>query len=370
MNKFFISIFIATALFSCNQAENSELDKLISKRDSLQVEMNELNVLIEELDTSNVRESALVSIESLKIGKFEHYFEVQGIVEAQNNVTLVAEIPAVITKIHVKEGQKVKKGKLLVTLDDEIIMNQIEELRTKLELATFVYEKKKNLREENIGSELDFETAKNNKKSLERSLETTQTQLSKTKIRAPYNGVVDEVFPREGEIAGPQFPMIRFVSLGQVNIKVDVPESYLSKIKTGDQVEVKFPDLGISHFSTIHQRGSFIKPLNRTFVITINLPHDDNLLPNLIGVVKIKDFEKDSALLIHQENIMQDSEGRDYVFIAVEEDNKNVARKIFVESGMSYKDYTFIIDGLTAEDKIIAEGARSVVDGETVRWNQ
>jgi len=370
MNRFLISIFIAATLFSCSQAEHSDLDKLISKRDSLQVEMNKLNVIIDELDTAHVKESALVSVDTLSIGKFEHYFEVQGIVEAQNNVTLVAEIPAVITDIHVKEGQKVKKGNLLVTLDNMLINNQIEELRTKLELATFVYEKQKNLREENIGSELDFETAKNNKETLEKALETTKTQLSKTKIRAPYDGVVDEIFPREGEIAGPQFPLIRFVSLGQVSIKVDVPESYLSKIKAGDQVEVKFPDLGISHLSTIHQRGSFIKPLNRTFVISVNLPHDDNLLPNLIGVVKIKDFELENALLIHQENIMQDSEGRDYVFIAVEEDNKNVARKIFVESGLSYKGYTFIIDGLTAEDKVIAEGARSVVDGETVRWNQ
>lgn len=357
-------------MFSCDQAKQSDLDKLISKRDSLQVEMNELNVLIEELDTSNVKASALVSIDTLTIGKFEHYFEVQGIVEAQNNVTLVAEIPAVITKIHVKEGQEVKKGILLVTLDDEIIMNQVQELKTKLELATFIYEKQKNLREENIGSELDFEKAKNNKKSLERALETTQTQLSKTKIRAPYDGVVDEIYPRAGEMAGPQFPMIRFVSLGQVSIKVDVPESYLSKVKAGDQVEVNFPDLGISHFSTIHQRGSFIKPLNRTFVITINLPHDDNLLPNLIGVVKIKDFELENALLIRQENIMQDSEGQNYVFIVINEDGKSVARKIFVERGQSYMDHTYIVDGLSSDDRIIAEGARSVVDGETVRWNQ
>lgn len=370
MNRILITLLIASTFIACDPNIESDLDKLVSKRDSLQTVLKDLNVKIAELDTSNIREAALISVETLSRGKFEHYFEVQGIVEAQNNVTIVSEIPALIKKIHVKEGQSVKKGSLLVTLDNAIMLNQIEELRTRLKLATFIYEKQKNLREENIGSELDYETALNNKESLERSLETAQTQLSKTLITAPYDGVVDNIYPREGEIAGPQFPMIRFVSLGTVNIKVDVPESYLAKIKKGDEVEVNFPDLGISHSSKIYQKGRFIKPLNRTFIITINLPHDENLLPNLIGVVKIKDFEEDDALLIRLENIMQDSEGRDYVFRVVDVNGDSKAQKVFIESGQNYLEYTYIVDGLSTNDMIVADGARSIIDGETVRWNQ
>jgi len=370
MNRILIALLIASIFIACDSNIESDLDKLISKRDSLETVIEDLNIQITELDTSNIKESALISVETLSRGKFEHYFEVQGIVEARNNVTIVSEIPALIKKIHVQEGQRVNKGSLLVTLDNAMLLNQIEELRTKMKLATFVYEKRKNLREENIGSELDYEIALNNKESLERSLETAQTQLSKTKITAPYDGVVDNIYPREGEIAGPQFPMIRFVSLGNVNIKVDVPESYLAKIKKGDEVEVSFPDLGISHVSKISQKGRFIKPLNRTFIITINLPHDENLLPNLIGVVKIKDFEKNDALLIKQENIMQDSEGRNYVFRVIEDNGKSKAQKVFIESGQSYLEYTYIVDGLSANDLIVAEGARSIIDGETVRWNQ
>jgi RND family efflux transporter MFP subunit len=370
MNKLLTIILITSVLFACEQGPKSDLDKLIERRDSLQTEMNTLKAQIAEIDTAHVKESALVSIDTLSKGKFEHYFEVQGIVEAQNNITLVAEIPAVITKIHVKEGDRVKKGTLLVTLDDKIITDQIEELKIKLKLATFVYEKQKNLREENIGSELDYETALNNKESLERSLQTANTQLDKAKIRAPYTGVVDNIYPRTGEMAGPQFPLIRFIALGQVSIKVDVPESYLSKIKEGDEVEVKFPDLGISHISVIKQRGSFIQPLNRSFTITIDLPKDVNLLPNLIGVVKIKDFEKEDALLIHQENIMQDSEGNDYVFKVDQNEGKYVARKIFVDRGINYKNYTYIISGLEANDRIVSDGSRSIVDGESIRWNQ
>ena len=370
MNRVIIIFLVALGFIACDAKKDSQLDSLVAKRDSLLNAVKELNIQISELDTLSVQSVALVSYNELSIGKFEHFFEVQGIVEAKNNVMIVAEMPALIEKIHVKEGQRVKKGTLLVSLDNETVLNQIDELNTKLKLATFVYEKQSNLRAQNIGSELDFETALNNKESLESALATAKSQLAKTKITAPFDGIVDDIFPREGELAGPQSPMIRFVSLGDVTMNVDIPESYLTKIKKGDEVEVSFPDLDISHRSIIEQRGSFIQPLNRTFKIVIDLPKDDNLLPNLIGVVKIRDFVKEEALMIDQSNIMQDGVGNDYVFKIVEENGLYIARKAFIEKGLSYMDKTLVVDGLSPDDKIVSKGARSIIDGETVRWEQ
>lgn len=370
MNRVISIFLVAIAFVACDAKKDSQLDTLVAKRDSLLNVVKELNIQISELDTLSVQSVALVSYNELSTGKFEHFFEVQGIVEATNNVIIVAEIPALIEKIHVKEGQRVKKGTLLVSLDNETILNQIDELNTKLKLATFVYEKQSNLRAENIGSELDYETALNNKESLESALATAQSQLEKTKITAPFDGIVDDIFPREGELAGPQSPMIRFVSLGNVTINVDIPESYLTKIKKGDEVEVSFPDLDISHKSVIEQRGSFIQPLNRTFKIVIDLPNDENLLPNLIGVVKIRDFVKENALMIDQSNIMQDGVGNDYVFTIAEENGAFIARKKFIKKGLNYMGKTLVLDGLSPEDKIVSQGARSIIDGETVRWEQ
>lgn len=370
MNKLLLSFLLITLVVSCTTTVESDLDKLFAKRDSLQVELKSINDQILEQDTAKLKDASRIRAEELAMGSFQHFFEVQGIVEAQNSVTIVAEMPALIKKIYVKEGDRVKKGKLLVELDGESIQKQIDELDTKLRLATFVYEKQGNLRKENIGSELEYETAKNNKESLESALETAKTQLSKTRITAPYSGVVDDIFPREGELAGPSLPMIRFVSLGEVNIKVDVPESYLTKIKKGDQVEVLFPDLGIEHRSKITQRGSYIEPLNRTFKITVDLPQDDNLLPNLIGVVRIKDFELESALLIKQANILQDSEGKDYVFVVEKDAANNIAKKVFVERGISYNGISYITKGLKVGDMVISDGARSIVDGEHVQFIQ
>ena len=370
MNRVIITLLIAVTFIACDTKKDSQLDTIVAKRDSLLEVVKELNIQINELDTASKKSLALITYDSLTIGKFEHFFEVQGLVEAKNNVTIMAEIPAIIEKIHVRDGQRVTKGTLLISLDNETLLNQIDELKTKLKLATFVYEKQSNLREQNIGSELEYETALNNKESLESALATANSQLAKTKITAPFDGIVDDIFPRQGELAGPQSPLIRFVSLGNVTMNVDIPESYLTRIKKGDEVEVSFPNLNITHRSTIEQRGSFIQPLNRTFKIVIDLPNDENLLPNLIGVVKIRDFVQNEALIINQENIMQDGQGRDYVFTVVNEEGLNKAKKVFIEKGLSYNSQTLILSGLEPDDKIVSKGARSIIDGETVRWEQ
>jgi membrane fusion protein (multidrug efflux system) len=368
MKKYILILFTGLVLLgSCENQPTGELETLKTRRDSLKDVLVSLEKRIEELDTAHAAAPALVSVESIERGTFNHFIEIQGMVEADRNVTITAEIPALIKRIHVKEGQRVKKGTLLVTLDDETTSMQVQELETQLELANYVFEKQANLRKENIGSELDYEKAKNNKEYLESALETARSQLGKARIRATFDGVVDEVFPKEGELTGPQMPLIRFISLGVVNMKVDVPESYLDKIKLGDPVEVNFPDLGKTYESRISQKGNFILPRNRTFKVSIDLPVSDKLLlPNLIGVVKIKDFSVENAMIIKVKDVLQDGQGRNYVFVIEEQDGVSLARKKFVELGRTYKDKALILSGVEITDKVVSNGARSIVDGEQV----
>jgi len=371
MKNIFLLILFLFGANSCNQPPDGTLEQLIAKRDSLQDELILVKQQIEAADTAYIAEPALVTIDTVRQATFEHFIELQGVVEADQNVVISAEIPALIKKIHVKEGQKVKKGTLLVTLDDEGLRNKINELKTKYELANYVFIKRQNLKNQNIGSEFEFEKAKNDKESIEQALKTARSQLSKTKIKSYYSGVVDDIFQKVGELAGPQMPLIRFISFQKLNIKVDVPESYLERIDTGDSVEVLFSDIDKIFLTEIIQRGSFIEPMNRTFKILIDLPSGEtNILPNLIGVVKIRDFKMENALLLNVEDILQDSKGNDYVFTIELEGDTPIARKTLVESGDSYNGKSYIKKGLKKNDLIVSEGARSIVDGQPVNWEK
>ena len=174
----------------------------------------------------NTTKVELVGVESLSKKDFQAFFEIQGTTEAAKEVLLNSETPGLIRKIYVEEGQKVTLGQTLMVLDAEMVAKSIDGLEKSLELAEFVFEKQKNLHDQNIGSELQFQQAKNNKERLEESLKTLKAQQGKSVVTAPFSGHIDEIFMHEGEMAMPQAPLIRLLDISGITITADVMESY------------------------------------------------------------------------------------------------------------------------------------------------
>ena len=108
-------------------------------------------------------------------------------------------------------------------------------------------------------------------------------------ITAPFDGIVDEVFPKIGTMASPNFPVVRMVSLDKIYINADVSEAYVGKIKKGTPVMVNFPSLGKEISSRIDYAGNYINPNNRTFKIRLDIANTPEKLykPNMTSVLKI-----------------------------------------------------------------------------------
>ena len=368
---------IALFMISCEPTGNSgELSKKIHLRDSCQavvdelgVRIKELNEEISELDTTTNKNKRETFVSTLKVdlNTFQHFFEVQGVVEAERNIMVTAEIPGLIKQINVEEGQTVSKGQTMVILDTEVMERNIEEINTAYELAGDIFKKQESLWNQKIGSEIQYLEAKNGKEALENKLKTLRTQLEKAYIAAPANGVIDEIFSKTGEMATPPFPVLRLVNLSRMYIKSDVSENYYSKVKKGDPVIVKFPSLDEETVAEIIQIGSYINPDNRTFKIKIALENPSGtFIPNLLAIIRIMDFQKDSVVAIPGSYILADSQGEEYVYIIEERVNSVRARKIFVETGPSYAGKTMIKKGLMGNEELITEGARIVSDKEMV----
>jgi len=372
---FVITVFI---LGSCGGSSKSgeRLAEKIRLRDSCQVLVDELNIRIKELneeitelDTtsgSNKRER-VVSTKKLTRETFWHFFEVQGVVEADKNILITPEIPGIVKQIKVTEGQHVNPGQILIILATDIIRENINEVNTQLELANDLFKRQQRLWDQKIGSEVQYLEAKNKKKSLENKLKTLRSQLDKAYIKAPASGIIDEIIPKTGELASPSMPVIRLVDLSTVYIRSDVSEKYIKAVRKGAKVLVQFPSLDEEVEATITQVGNFINPNNRTFKIKINLENPGNFKkPNLLAVIKIKDFEKDSVVSVPNAYLLADARGLAYVFIIEKDGAKNRAKKVFVESGLSYKGQTMVRKGLSGSEELITEGSRSVTDREIV----
>lgn len=365
------------ALFNACGGGGSAIDKKKNELAQKKIELNKLNAEIAFLEKEIAKadpkfqkagaKGTLVSVVSLAKEDFIHYVEISGKVKTDKDVVVTSEMSGTITRLMVVEGQNVGAGQVVAVQDVSVMQNQVDELKVALELAKILYEKQEALWNQKVGTEIQYIQAKNNKDRLESQLQTIYTQMSHANVKAPIGGIVDELMVKQGQNISPASPMMRIIGLYNVQVVAEVPENYLGKVKIGDMVTVNFPSLNKEIVAPIFKIGATINPDNRTFKIEISIANiDSNLKPDLLATVKIKNYDKAEAVVIPSGLIQKDKTG-EYVFIAVEEGESVVARKIKVSRGESYKDKTLILSGLQGNEKLIQDGFRDVTDGTKIQ---
>jgi RND family efflux transporter MFP subunit len=345
----------------------SKRDSLMRHIDKTNMQLAEINERIAELDST--ARFYTVSAHIVEPGLFEHFVEVYGTVGSEKNTILFPETGGVITAISVKPGQPVSRGQILIQLDGSLLLSSISEVKTQLELATSVFEKQKRLWEQKVGSEIQYLQAKNNKESLESRLRTLEKQYSQTMVRAPFDGVVDEIFPKVGQLVGPQTQLIRLVNLDNIYIEGEISETYSGLIQPGYVARVRIPATDSVLEARVTSVAKFINPTNRTFKVRLELLDKQiRLVPNALVSIMIKDYENPAALIIPVRLIQQDPEGNDFV-ITLEKTGQTigVARKKVIKPGRSYRNMAEVLSGIEPGALLVDKGARNVKDGQKVR---
>jgi RND family efflux transporter MFP subunit len=311
----------------------------------------------------------LVRTEDVQPKSFTHYIDIQGRIDASENVVVnVRNQGGMITKIYVKEGQAVKAGQILAETDASAYLANVEALRVQLQTAATVYEKQKKLWDQKIGTEIQFIQAKATKESLEKNIAALQEQIDMTKITAPISGTIDEVMIKIGQMASPSIPNngIRIVNMNSLKVKADIAESYARNVKNGNDVIINFPDIDKEITSNITYVGKNINQLTRTFGVEASLGNQEDYHPNMIAVLKIADYKAENVLVIPI-NILQNSEDGQFVFIAAEKGGKLVATKRVVTVGKTSGNYVEVVSGLTKGEKIITIGYQDLNEGDEVK---
>jgi len=374
--KKIIALFITTTLLiSCGEETkkssleelNEQKSTLVSKIDSLSNQLKTIEGEISKLD--NTKKLQIITTLPVKNGTFKHYVEVQGIVQADKNIEIRPELGGIVNAIYVKEGQRVSVGQTLMQLDDTEMKNGIAELNTQLTLAKTTFDRQERLWNQKIGSEMQYLQAKAQKESLENNLATLKSQAKKMKITAPFSGIVDEIFPRKGELTSPQTAVVRLLNLDQVYVEADVTETYLPVIKIGTETTINFPSIHKEIESKVSQIGNYINPNNRSFKTRINLSNkDQSMKPNLLADIKFLDF-KAEGIIVPSNLVQQDQNGNDYVFTIKTENGKHTILKNKITVAKEYNHKIYVSEGLTSNDTIVNKGARQVQAGEIVKIN-
>lgn len=366
-----LTMFIA----SCGGSELEKKKKELAEAKAILKETTAKITLLEKeiskLDTAVkvVEKAKPVSLDSIKPEDFRHYIEVQGNVDAAQNVIALCQQPGIVTAIYVKEGDHVVKGQLLGITETTATMEAgIQTLQTQYDLAKTAFEKQERLWSQKIGSEIQYLTAKTQKEALEKQIATQRTQLEMTKIKAPISGLVDDVNLKVGDMAAPSqlMPGIRIVNNSSLSVKAKLADSDFGKVKAGDNVEVVFPDINKSSQQKVHYVSKTIDARSRTFEVEVKLNNSSNeFAANMIAKLKINDATYKNVLVVPSNIIQKNAEGT-YILVAEGAIGETIARKRMVTVGPAYNGKSIIEKGLEAGDRIITFGFTEVVDGQKI----
>ncbi len=371
MNTYKIMIPVLTVMMIATCApprdNQARLARLEAQREALTAQIEQLKAEIAQ-EGGEAPQEALAYVRGVEVqpALFRHFIQAQGTVESDNNILIPAQSNGVVKKIHVRQGDSVRRGQLLAELDAAILESGIAELEHGLELAATIFERQDRLWKKNIGSELEYLTAKNNKENLEKKLETLQEQHKLTKIFAPISGTVDGVLIKEGEMAAAGFGTIRIVQLSRLKLKAFLSENYISRIKKGDTVQVRIPVAAREMGLTVDAVSQVIDPNNRTFQIEIRIPaREKDLKPNMLAVITINDYSSPEALTVPQ-NVVQETGSGSFLFVVEEQDGGWIAHRRDVVPGVNYGDRLEINDGLSAGEFVVTFGFQNLADGQPV----
>lgn len=348
------------------QVQKNELTQQLN---TLQIELDKVNAAIDARSVSEKR--TLVSAITVEESNFEHTVEIQANIQTRQNLTLYPEFAGKLIRIYTQEGEEVKKGAVLAAVDDSGLKEQLDQIELQLKLAETTFERTARLWDQKIGSEMQYLEAKTRYEAQKKQYDQMKKQLAKTKIIAPFSGIIDRVFANQGANVAPGVtPILRIVNLKHMYAEADVPERYLPALQEGSKAAVEIPVLGQTLQTQIQQIGNYIQPSNRTFRIEAPLENPEGIIkPNLNARIRIIDYSNPKALMIPRRIIRENAEGAYFVFALVNpEDEKGyTAAQRFVKLGKSKGDLIEITAGIAVNDLLIDEGVSQIESDQKVK---
>lgn len=359
--KKYIYIPALLLLAACSQKPKDKTAELAD----LKKQQADINAKISALEAQMPQDSSKstdVSTLALKNSTFTNYVQIQGKIDAQDNVMAYPQSPGVITGIYAKVGQHVNKGQVLVQLDNAVLKQQISQAQAQATLAKTLFDRQKNLWDQKIGTEVQFLQAQTQMQTAQKAVDALRQQADLYRITSPISGTIDQMDLKLGQAIQPGANGIRIVNADVLKVKADVPESYSGVVNQGNNVNVVIPDANDSLMTKLTFAAKVIDPTSRSFAIEVKLPPRKTLRPNMTAILKIASYNNPNAVVVPVKAV-QKSENGDYVFL----NSAGTAKKVNVKVGNTYNGQSEILSGLKAGDEVIIDGATDIEDGDKVK---
>ena len=285
-----------------------------------------------------------------------------GNILAAEEVELRSEVSGKVTAIRFKEGSHVRKGELLVKINDSELRAQLQKAESKRELLMEKEDRQKKLRTINAISQEQYDEARNELTATSAEAQLINAQIEKTEIRAPFDGVVGLRFISEGSYLTPATLVARFQDISSVKVDFSIPEKYAAMVMKGSKVTFTVEGSSLLNTGTVFALEPKIDPVTRTLRIRALARNEKEVvLPGSFAKINLILSRIPDAVLIPSHALIPDLAGQK-VFLA----RNGSAVSIPVETGLRTEGMVHIVKGLRVNDTLITTGILQLRDGSKI----
>ncbi|PTX18116.1 membrane fusion protein (multidrug efflux system) [Pontibacter mucosus] len=295
-------------------------------------------------------------------GAFQNRITTTGTVLPNEDVELRSEIAGRITGINFKEGSKVSKGQLLLTVNDAELRAQLQKLEANQKLYREMEERQRTLLEKEYISAQEYDQVSNQLATATADIQALKATLAKAYVRAPFDGVIGLRQVSEGSYVSATTPIARIVDISPVKIDFAIPGRYSQQVKTGDQISFTVEGLPKVYQAAVYAVEPGIDPTTRTLQVRALFDNkNEEVKPGAFVSVSLALSDSDDAILIPTEAIIPEATGHK---IYLSRNGKAVPQ--MVKIGQRSETLIQIMEGVAPGDTIIRSGILQVRDGSNL----
>ena len=309
--------------------------------------------------------SAAVPVEVVSVARrdISSFIETNGVLEAENEVDIVARVSGPIVDLRVEEGMTVEEGQLLARLDELEYRAQLEINRVALEEAKLAYERAEALQRERLISAEEYQQALSNYDIARAQLEASRIQLDYAEIRAPFDGLIINRYVHFAEQVSANTPLFRISDFDPLLCPIQVPERELPQLRVGQNAYLTVEAWSDERFDAAVLRISpVVNAETGTIKVTLEVDHQGKLRPGMFARVFIETAVRRDALVIPKAALSLESIG-DTVYVA----DGGLASRREVGLGFTEGDFIEVTSGVSENESVVVVGQDGLSEGTPIQ---
>ncbi|GIL23858.1 MAG: MexH family multidrug efflux RND transporter periplasmic adaptor subunit [Bacteroidota bacterium] len=304
-----------------------------------------------------------VSVDTIRLQNFVDAGNYTGTFEPNKETKISADIQGKINAVLVDVGSYVSKGQTLIQLDNSLLKLQLQTVEVQIEGLEDDVNRYTILTEADAVQGVQLEKARLGLKSAKVQRATLLEQISKTSIKAPFNGVVTAKLNEEGGFAAPGVPLLQITDISTLRFTVNVPENDLVKFQNYQTYKINadvYPDISLS--GKVSMIGSKAN-MGNSFPVQFQVANTKNLSikSGMFGKVNLSESEQEQGILIPTSAIMEEN-GIAKVYVI--KNGKAVLQSITTTKTIGNK--TLVSSGLNENDIIVTNGFINLFDNANI----